>query len=55
MAAAYSLELVKANVENLEYTGVDADPFVGTGNELNNVITGGDLDDTLSGSAATTR
>ncbi|RZI97697.1 MAG: hypothetical protein EOP78_00030 [Variovorax sp.] len=46
--AAYSLELV-ANVENLTYTGVDADPFVGTGNALNNVISGGDLADTLSG------
>ena len=46
--AAYSLELV-ANVENLTYTGIDADPFVGTGNALNNVISGGDLADTLSG------
>ena len=46
--AAFSLELI-ANVENLNYTGVDADPFVGTGNALNNEITGGDLDDTLSG------
>ncbi len=46
--AALSIELV-ANVENLEYTGIDADPFVGTGNGLNNVITGGDLADTLSG------
>ena len=44
----YSLELI-ANVENLTYTGLDADPFVGTGNALNNVITGGDLADTLSG------
>ena len=40
-----------ANVENLTYTGVDADQFVGTGNALNNVITGGDLADTLSGLA----
>ncbi|MDB5745134.1 MAG: hypothetical protein JWR68_3449 [Polaromonas sp.] len=47
---AYSLELV-ANVENLTYTGVDADPFTGTGNSLNNVITGGDLADTLNGLA----
>jgi Ca2+-binding RTX toxin-like protein len=46
--AAYSLELV-ANVENLTYTGIDADQFVGTGNTLNNVISGGDLADTLSG------
>ena len=46
--AALSIELM-ANVENLEYTGVDADQFVGTGNALNNVITGGDLADTLSG------
>ena len=30
-------------------TGVDADPFVGTGNALNNVISGGDLDDSLDG------
>ena len=48
--AALSIELM-ANVENLTYTGVDADPFVGTGNSLNNVITGGDLNDTLSGLA----
>jgi Ca2+-binding RTX toxin-like protein len=47
---AYSLELV-ANVENLTYTGADADPFTGTGNSLNNVITGGDLADTLNGLA----
>ena len=46
--AAFSLELI-ANVENLNYTGIDADPFVGTGNALNNVISGGDLNDTLSG------
>ena len=38
-----------ANVENLTYTGIDADQFVGTGNSGNNIITGGDLDDTLSG------
>ena len=46
--AALSIELM-ANVENLSYTGVDADQFVGTGNSLGNVITGGDLADTLSG------
>ena len=46
--AALSIELF-ANVENLTYTGVDADPFVGTGNAGNNVISGGDLADTLSG------
>ncbi|WP_052810734.1 peroxidase family protein [Variovorax paradoxus] len=46
--AAFSLELI-ANVENLTYTGIDADPFVGTGNALNNVISGGDLADTLAG------
>ena len=46
--AAYSLELI-ANVENLTYTGIDADQFVGTGNALNNVISGGDLADTLNG------
>ena len=40
-----------ANVENLTYTGVDADQFVGTGNALNNIISGGDLADTLSGLA----
>ena len=48
LAAAYSLALL-ANVENLEYTGVDADPFVGTGNALANLISGGDLDDILDG------
>ena len=48
--AALSIELM-ANVENLTYTGVDADQFVGTGNSLNNVISGGDLADTLSGLA----
>ena len=46
--AVLSIELM-ANVENLEYTGIDADPFVGTGNALDNEITGGDLADTLSG------
>jgi Ca2+-binding RTX toxin-like protein len=44
-----------ANVENLTYTGVDADQFVGTGNAANNVITGGDLADTLSGLAGDDR
>ena len=50
LMAALSIELM-ANVENLTYTGVDADPFVGTGNAANNVITGGDLADTLIGLA----
>ena len=48
LLAALSIEAM-ANVENLIYTGVDADQFVGTGNSLGNVITGGDLVDTLSG------
>jgi len=48
--AALSIELM-ANVENLTYTGIDADQFVGTGNAGNNVISGGDLADTLSGLA----
>ena len=48
LMAALSIELM-ANVENLTYTGADADPFVGTGNTLANVISGGDLADTLSG------
>lgn len=48
LLAALSIEAM-ANVENLIYTGVDADQFVGTGNSLGNVITGGDLADTLSG------
>ncbi|MBY2949258.1 peroxidase family protein [Rhizobium leguminosarum] len=47
-AALYTLAAF-ANVENLTYTGVDADQFVGTGNDGNNVITGGDLADTLTG------
>ena len=46
--AALSIELM-ANVENLSYLGCDADQFVGTGNSGANVITGGDLNDTLSG------
>ena len=50
LLAALSLEGY-ANVENLTYTGVDADQFVGTGNALNNIISGGDLADTLSGLA----
>jgi Ca2+-binding RTX toxin-like protein len=48
--AELSIELM-ANVEDLTYTGVDADQFVGTGNSLDNVISGGDLADTLSGLA----
>ncbi len=48
--AALSIELM-ANVENLTYTGIDADQFVGTGNILANTISGGDLNDTLSGLA----
>ncbi len=40
-----------ANVENLSYEGLDADQFIGTGNSGNNVITGGDLADTLTGLA----
>jgi Ca2+-binding RTX toxin-like protein len=46
--AALSIETM-ANVENLSYVGVDADQFVGTGNSLNNIISAGDLADTLSG------
>ncbi len=38
-----------ANVENLAFLGADASQFVGTGNAGNNVISGGDLADTLSG------
>ena len=38
-----------ANVENLTYTGIDADQFVGTGNALANTISGGDLNDILDG------
>ncbi len=38
--AALSIELM-ANVENLDYTGIDADPFVGTGNRQD--ISSGDL------------
>jgi Ca2+-binding RTX toxin-like protein len=43
---AYTLGL---NVENLTFTGAAA--FTGTGNALNNVITGGDGDDILDGGA----
>jgi len=38
-----------ANVENLTYTGTGA--FSGSGNELNNIITGGNGGDTLNGLA----
>ncbi|KWV56940.1 hypothetical protein AS026_32535 [Rhizobium altiplani] len=48
LMAALSIEAM-ANVENLTYTGLDADQFVGTGNAGNNIISGGDLADTLSG------
>ena len=48
LAATYSLATL-ANIENLIYTGLDADPFVGTGNDLSNRIEGGDLNDTLDG------
>ena len=54
LMAALSIEAM-ANVENLSYTGVDADQFVGTGNSGNNIISGGDLADTLSVLPATTR
>ncbi len=46
--AALSIENM-ANVENLTYLGLDGDQFVGTGNSGANIITGGDLNDTLSG------
>ena len=48
--AELSIEFMD-NVENLTYTGLDADPFIGTGNSGNNVISGGDLADTLNGLA----
>ncbi len=48
LMAELSIETM-ANVENLTYTGADADQFIGTGNALANVISGGDLADTLSG------
>ena len=47
---AYTLGL---NIENLTFTGSVA--FSGTGNTLNNVITGGIGNDTLNGGAAPTR
>ena len=50
LMAELSIEAM-AEVENLSYTGADADPFVGTGNLGNNTISGGDLADTLSGLA----
>ena len=46
--AALSIENM-ANVENLSYLGLDGDQFVGTGNSGANIISGGDLADTLSG------
>ncbi|WP_162183339.1 beta strand repeat-containing protein, partial [Neorhizobium vignae] len=46
--ASYSLAAI-ANVENLTFTGSGG--FTGTGNTLDNVITGGAGDDTLSGDA----
>ena len=45
--ASYSLADKGANVENLSYTGSAA--FIGTGNDLNNMITGGVGNDSLSG------
>ncbi|TAY20214.1 hypothetical protein ELH92_02225 [Rhizobium ruizarguesonis] len=42
---------LSANVENLTYHGPWAFGFVGTGNNLDNVITGGGATDTLSGGA----
>nr|WP_064249324.1 M10 family metallopeptidase [Rhizobium leguminosarum]OAP90867.1 hypothetical protein A4U53_29040 [Rhizobium leguminosarum] len=42
---------LSANVENLTYRGPWAFGFVGTGNNLDNVITGGGATDTLSGGA----
>ncbi|TAU46949.1 hypothetical protein ELI44_02275 [Rhizobium ruizarguesonis] len=42
---------LSANVENLAYHGPWAFGFVGTGNNLDNVITGGGATDTLSGGA----
>jgi VCBS repeat-containing protein len=49
VTAALTAYTLGAHVENLTYTGV-AD-FVGTGNELDNVITGGAGNDTLKGGA----
>jgi len=46
--ATYSLDTL-TNVENLTYTGTD--DFIGTGNGLGNVITGGKGNDVLDGGA----
>ncbi|MBB2688977.1 UNVERIFIED_ORG: Ca2+-binding RTX toxin-like protein [Rhizobium esperanzae] len=46
--ASYTLA---ANVENLVYTGTGTAVFAGTGNALDNIITGGANADTLSGAA----
>ncbi|NKN09927.1 rhizobiocin, partial [Rhizobium laguerreae] len=42
---------LSANIENLSYRGPWAFGFAGTGNNLDNVITGGGATDTLSGGA----
>ncbi|WP_049973979.1 hypothetical protein, partial [Azospirillum sp. B4] len=47
--ALASYTTLAADVENLTYTGTAA--FTGTGNELNNVITGGTGNDSLAGGA----
>src|SRR5262249_5858356 len=44
---ALSSFALAANIENLTYTGTGL--FVGTGSDVNNVITGGAGDDTLNG------
>ncbi|MBY5633197.1 calcium-binding protein, partial [Rhizobium leguminosarum] len=44
--ASYALD---ANVENLTYIGIGTAAFAGTGNDLDNVITGAAAADTLSG------
>ncbi|WP_431674067.1 M10 family metallopeptidase C-terminal domain-containing protein [Rhizobium leguminosarum] len=44
--ASYTLD---ANVENLTYIGIGTAAFAGTGNDLDNVITGAAAADTLSG------
>ncbi|MBY2998936.1 M10 family metallopeptidase, partial [Rhizobium leguminosarum] len=46
--ANYTLD---ANVENLTYIGIGTAAFAGTGNDLDNVITGAAAADTLSGGA----
>ncbi|MGO8374079.1 protease, partial [Rhizobium ruizarguesonis] len=46
---------LRANVENLTYHGPWAFGFVGTGNNLDTVITGGGATDTLSGGAGADR